>query len=110
MSTPDAHVMFELTSQLMSGGAKSVLSGYRPHYKIRPDYLTSVRHRFLDDAGVTTGERKPAEVWFLTPEAYPHSLWEGQILEVAEGARVVGTATIMKVLNPLLLGSRDTAE
>ena len=53
------------------------------------------------------GQKVKAQVWFITPEAYPHSLWEGLILDVAEGAKVVGTATILKVHNPLLLRGAD---
>lgn len=87
----------------MDGSVKHVLSGYRPAYDVRPDYWTSVRHEFETDAGVATGGRAAADVWFISPEAYPHSLWPGRVLNVAEGSRIVGKATIEQVLDPLLL-------
>ncbi len=77
-------------------------SGYFPHYNIRPDYLTSVRHRFLDMEWVETGQEAKAEVWFLTPDVYPNSLWMNREFEVAEGSRKVGRATIRRVINPTM--------
>lgn len=41
-------------------------------------------------------------ITFLSPEAYPHSLWIGKKIGIQEGARVVGYATITKIFNPLL--------
>jgi translation elongation factor EF-Tu-like GTPase len=102
---PDAEVLFELTSRAYDGEVKRVLSGYRPLYEIRTDYWTSVHHEFKEQHGVATGEQVEAEVWFISPEAYPHSLWVGRILVVAEGPRVVGRATVSKVLNSALFHS-----
>jgi len=96
-------VIFELTSRTFEGSIKHVLSGYRPVYDVQPDYWTSVHHEFMDSKGVATGESARAEVWFISPEAYPHSLWVGRSLIVAEGSRHVGIATVSKVFNPLLL-------
>ena len=104
---PDAEVLFELTSRTFSGEMKRVLSGYRPTYDILPGYWTSVHHEFVDVEGVATGEKARAEVWFLTPEVYAHSLWVGRILTVAEGSRHVGVATVSKIFNQVLLHDRD---
>jgi translation elongation factor EF-Tu-like GTPase len=100
---PDAEVMLELTASSSGGRLLHVISGYRPQYVVKPDYHTSVAHHFVGVDRVSPGERAKAEVWFMTPEVYPHSLWEGRRIEIAEGARRVGVATILKVLNPLLL-------
>ena len=88
--------MFRLTRE------KPVRSGYRPVYDIRPDYWTSTLHEFVDTDEVATGAEAPAHVWFITPEVYPHTLWVGRVLTVAEGERPVGTATILEILNPIL--------
>jgi translation elongation factor EF-Tu-like GTPase len=87
------------------GSVRRVISGYRPQYVVNSNYHTSVQHRFIDAESVSTGQKAKAEVWFITPDAYPRALWEGLVLDVAEGAKVVGRATILKVHNPLLLGS-----
>lgn len=41
-------------------------------------------------------------ITFLSPEAYPHCLWIGKKINIQEGARIVGNATINKIFNPLL--------
>jgi elongation factor Tu len=41
-------------------------------------------------------------ITFITPEAYPHCLWTGKIINIQEGARIVGTAKIIKINNPIL--------
>ena len=103
---PDAEVLFELTSRTIAGDIKRVLSGYRPAYDVQPDYWTSVHHEFVDVEGIATGETARAEVWFLTPEVYPQSLWIGRTLAVAEGSRRVGVATVVKIFNAVLLRER----
>ena len=58
---------------------------------------------------LSTGDEVPADgtargtITFITPEAYPASLWVGKILDIQEGGRIVGTAVVEKVLNPVLL-------
>ena len=32
----------------------------------------------------------------------PHTLWVGRVIDICEGERIVGTATVEKVLNPIL--------
>lgn len=107
MSAParshDAEVLFELTTLRLDGREKQVFSGYRPEYDIRTNYLTCTHHEFDDQAGAVTGKSVSARIWFLTPEVYPFTLWVGRVLNVSEGSRVVGLATITKVTNNLLL-------
>jgi len=104
---PHAEVLFELTSLTFSGEKRRVLSGYRPVIDIKSDYWTSVHMEFPEVDHVTTGEKVTAEVWFLTPEVYPHTLWVGRTLHVAEGSRQVGEATVLNVFNSLLLKNVD---
>lgn len=99
---PDLMVNFSLTVQRSDGSLKEVISGYRPIYKVRADYWSSAHHEFVDAAGVCTGQQGRAEVWLLSPEAYPHTFWIGRHVEVAEGSRVVGVAEVLQILNPLL--------
>ncbi|WP_064745954.1 hypothetical protein ABU614_05290 [Lysobacter firmicutimachus] len=110
MRAADARVRFELTGLGADGRRRRVLDGYRPHYRIRPDYHTSAQHRFLDATEVLTGESAEAEVWLLTPEHYPGTLWVGRRLDISEGARPVGFATVLEVFNPILLGAEAAPE
>ena len=96
---PDLLVTFTLTALTWEGTLKQVRTGYRPVYKIRPDYWSSAHHEFAGRRSVTTGEQCLAEVWLVTPEAYPHTLWIGRMLDVAEGSRVVGQAEIVQSQN-----------
>lgn len=100
---PDAVVDFELSANTLAGSRKRVFSGYRPIYEILPNYWTSVHHEFCMVESVGSGGKAQADVWFLSPEAYPRSLWIGRKLIVAEGSWHVGEATVVQVLNPLLL-------
>lgn len=103
---PDLIVNFALTALRGDGSLKHVNSGYRPMYKVRHDYWSSAHHEFVDTTSVETGGQCLAEVWLLSPEAYPHTFWIGRRVEVAEGLRVVGTADILEILNPLLESNR----
>ena len=104
---PDLIVNFSLEAHRLDGSLKEVISGYHPIYKVRTDYWSSAHHEFLDAASVCTGQQCKAEVWLLSPEAYPHTFWLGRRVEVAEGSRVVGVADVLKIVNPLLESSAD---
>ncbi len=104
---PDLIVNFSLTACRSDGSLKKVISGYRPIYKVRTDYWSSSHHEFVGATGVCTGQQCEAEVWLLSPEAYPHTFWLGRRVEVAEGSRVVGVVDVLKIVNPLLELSTD---
>lgn len=99
---PDAEVLFELKATALDGLVKRVRGGYRPLCDVHPDFWTSCHHEFIGSHEVCTGQSVRALVWFLSPEHYPHSLWVGRVLNVAEGSRVVGAATVLSVFNPVL--------
>lgn len=100
--SPDLVVNFTLTALRTDGTPKHVISGYRPVYKVKPDYWSSAHHEFADASGIGTGQQAQAEVWLLSPQAYPQTFWIGRRVEVAEGARVTGVADVLQILNPLL--------
>ncbi|CAG9191469.1 hypothetical protein PSP6_110016 [Paraburkholderia tropica] len=104
---PDLIVNFTLTEHRSDGSLKEVVSGYRPTYKVRAGYWSSAHHEFVYAATVCTGQQCEAEVWLLSPEAYPHTFWLGRRVEVVEGARIVGVASVLKIVNPLLELSAD---
>jgi hypothetical protein len=104
---PDLHVNFSLTARRSDGSLKEVVSGYRPIYKVRADYWSTAHHEFVDATGVCTGQQRKAEVWLLSPEAYPHTFRIDRHVDVAEGSRVVGVAVVLQILNPLLELSAD---
>lgn len=94
----DAHV--EVT---FSGRDSVALNGYRPHYKVKGDYLTTTHHWFIENGEAPPNQPTEAFVKFITPEAYPDCLESGMEIEVGEGSRVVGTAKILEVYHEQLL-------
>lgn len=104
---PDAEIRLQLRATVAGGRKGPIRSGYRPAHRVRPDCLTS---GIIDLAGrewLSPGEESLAFVTFVSPEHYPGSLRAGQVLDVQEGSQVVGQATIVRVLNPMLLAPAD---
>ena len=97
-SPPDAEVTFRFIGTRRG----SVADGYRPAHRIREDYLTTGVHHYYDVSEVAPNGTARGTITFLTPDAYPHTLWPGKTIDICEGERVVGTATVEKVLNPAL--------
>ena len=85
--------------------------GYRPAHLVRPDYLTTGIHHYLDKEEVYFGETALAEIAFLSPEVYPKCLWVGKRIPFQEGSRITGYATITKIFNKILeatdIGKKD---
>ena len=97
-SAPDVEVIFEF-----NGARKNpVISGYRPMHLVKEDYLTTGLHRYYGAETVAADGTAEGTITFITPEAYPHCMYIGKQINIQEGKRVVGTATVTKVLNPLL--------
>lgn len=96
--TPDVEVVFEFNSTRTNPAA----DGYRPTHLVTDDYLTTgIHHYYQKDAVPPNGTAK-GTITFLTPEVYPHCLWIGKKINIQEGARIVGHATITKIFNPIL--------
>ncbi len=86
-----------------AGGRKSpVFSGHRPQHSIIDDYLTSGHHEYLNKTRVELGETVLANIWFITPEIYPHTLWIGREIRVQEASHLIGFAKVTKIFNKLL--------
>lgn len=95
---PDVEVKFKF-NMTRKTPAKS---GYRPHHLVKDDYMTTGIHQYFNMNQVAPGETAYGTITFITPGAYPHCLYEGKIIQISEGERIVGYATVIKVLNPLL--------
>ena len=95
---PDVEVTFRFTGTRRFPAA----DGYRPAHRVREDYLTTGVHHYFGVKEVAPDGTARGTITFITPEAYPHSLWVGKEIPIQEGGRVVGTATVERVLNPVL--------
>ena len=95
---PDVEVVFEFNGTRKNPAA----DGYRPHHLVTDNYLTTGVHHYYDAEWVQPDGTAKGTITFLTPEAYPNCLWVGKRINIQEGARIVGYATIVKIFNPLL--------
>jgi len=95
---PDVEAIFEF-----DGVRKSpTIDGYRPHHLVNDTYLASGTHHYYDVAEVPPGGKAKGTITFLLPEFYPSCLWVGKKINMQEGLRIVGHATITKIFNPIL--------
>lgn len=95
---PDVMVLFEFNGERK----KPVMSGYRPDHLIEDDYLICGIHEYFNVKRVPPDGRAYGTISFITPEVYPSCLWLDKRINIQEGARIVGHATVIEVLNPIL--------
>lgn len=96
---PDVEVIFKFNGTRLN----PAVDGYRPSHLITDNYLTTGIHHYYKTNAVPPKGTAKGTITFLSPEAYPHCLWVGKKINIQEGARVVGYATITKIFNSLLL-------
>ena len=98
ITAPDAEVILELIATSENGRKTAVHTGYSPIYKIVPDHFNSVRHVILnEEQKIHPGETEKAKIWFITKE--PQSLFLNQKINVYEGLKLVGYATVINIFN-----------
>ena len=101
---PDVEVMFELNGTRLG----PVFEGYRPAHLINDDYLTTGIHHYYRVKSVPPNGSAKGTITFISPNAYPHSLWKGKKIKIQEGNRIVGYATIINIFNSLLETQGET--
>ena len=101
---PDVEVMFEFNGTRLG----PVFEGYRPAHLINDDYLTTGIHHYYRVKSVPPNGSAKGTITFISPDAYPHSLWKGKKIKIQEGNRIVGYATIINIFNSLLETQRET--
>ncbi len=100
----DIEVLFEFNGTRNSPAA----DGYRPAHQITNDYLTTGLHHYYDVQTVPSDGTAKGTITFISPEEYPNCLWVGKKLNIQEGTRIVGRATVLKIFNPVLLKTENT--
>lgn len=101
---PDVEVLFEF-----NGTRKNpAYDGYRPVHLVNDSYLTSGIHHYYEVDSVLPNGTAKGTISFLSPEAYPNCLWIGKKINIQEGERVIGFATIMDIYNSVLENEKMT--
>lgn len=96
--TPDVEVEFRF-----NGTRKHpAKDGYRPAHLVTDHYLTTGIHHYYHVTEVPGNGIATGTIAFITPDEYPHCLWVGKEISIQEGAKVVGIAKVLRILNPVL--------
>ena len=103
---PDVEVIFEFNGTRINPAT----NGYRPAHLIMDDYLTTGIHHYYKVDSVPPNGTARGTITFLTPKVYPHCLWIGKKINIQEGARIVGYATITHIYNPILEKEEKTED
>lgn len=80
----------------------TVRSGYRPQHLLHENYQSTGFHTYSEREFVEPGETAHVQVRLITPEVYPCCIWEGRVLSIFEGSRLVGTLRIERIMNEIL--------
>ena len=97
-NSPDIEVMFEF-----NGNRKTpIFDGYRPAHLVKDKYLTTGIHHYYGTNIVLPNGSVKGTITFITPQFYPACLWIGKKINIQEGEKVVGYATVLKIFNDTL--------
>lgn len=97
-SPPDVEAIFEFNGARKTAAA----DGYLTVHCVADDCFTTGIHHYYGVFSVPPDGKADGTITFLFPNAYPHSLWIGKRINIQEGYKVVGYATITKIFNPIL--------
>lgn len=90
----------EAVFQFISDKKNNIYEGYRPAHMIREGYLTTGVHSYYNIKD--SRDEIKGVITFISPEDYPNCLWIGKKIEMYEGSKMVGYATITKIFNSVL--------
>ncbi len=79
----------------------NIYEGYRPSHLICNDCLTTGIHNYFN-LQERFSEKLEGTITFISPEDYLHCLWIGKKIAMYEGSSIVGYATIIDILNPIM--------
>jgi translation elongation factor EF-Tu-like GTPase len=103
---PDIEAEVYFFTSEHGGRSTPALTGYRPSHLVKENYLTTGCHVYIDQDFVFPGHTARTLIAFISPEAYPHCLTLGKRINIQEGGRIVGHATVTKIYNKLLESKR----
>lgn len=85
------------------GRSTPAKSGYRPqlHFDFE-SIITSGQQIFLEREWVYPGENINAEITMLSPQFFENKLFEGLQFKFCEDRKIIGTGTILKIVNESL--------
>lgn len=103
---PDIEAEITMVATEAGGRQFGAFSGYRPNHDFGLGELNDAMHEYLEEDPLPPGSTGRAHIWLLAPERQVHRLHEGFPFTVQEGARIVATAKITRVVNSDLRADR----
>ena len=88
-----------------TGRTTPIFPGMRATTTIREDCMTTSILTF--DNPISINEFIPASITFIAPKYYGNSLWIDKSLDIYEGSKVIGTFTVIEIINPVLDASAE---
>ena len=76
------------------------IEGYRPSHLIDEKNFTTGVHHYYDKIEGT--DELIGTIEFIAPEYYPGSLWIGKTIDMFDGSKKIGSATVRKIFNSIL--------
>ncbi|WP_442590793.1 hypothetical protein ACSBL2_06140 [Pedobacter sp. AW31-3R] len=102
--TIDFIATLKYNSTAEGGRSTPAFSGYRPNIKFPFDEMhTSGEQRFIGTNCVFPGDTVDAEIRIIAIDHFNHLLYPGLSFEFKEGARIIGTGMIIRILNKNLM-------
>lgn len=80
----------------------STVPNIRADHLVKEDYLTCGEHYYFSETRIYPLKKYKAQIRFITPHAYPNSLWVGKVIKIHRGKTVVGEAYVCEVYNRVL--------
>ncbi len=96
-----------LLTSAEGGRATPALTGYRPQLWYDQCGWSAI-HEYIDTESVVPGETARAFLTFVSPEPHIGKLYPQQTFVLCEGSRVIGSGTIIEILNPQLAAERNS--
>lgn len=99
----DIEAIFEFT-EFRKG---KTFEGYRPAHLVKEGCLTTGVHNYYKSD--VFNDKILGTITFISPEEYPNCLWKGKRIAMFEGSKLIGYATVTKILNPILMTQGDSS-
>lgn len=97
---PDVEALFLFLN------SRKVCDGFRPAHLVKENYLTTGLHNYYNLESSEDGELM-GTITFISPETYPACLWIGKKIEMYDGTKLIGYATITQIFNTVLQKSGE---
>ena len=83
---------------------RNIISGMRPTFQIKEDYLTS---GIIEFENSVLFDSVVVQVCLLSPLYYANSVWIGKKISVFDGRQCIGTLLVKQIVNPILDSNKE---